>query len=316
MAGNLTADALRELVASGEIDTVLVCFPDLQGRLMGKRVIGHYFVEHVLDGGGAIEACNYLIALDVDMTPLPGLRVRELGAGLRRLPVRPRPRARCAGSRGSTRPRWCCATSSTSRPASRSRSRPAGSCGARSSGPRRWASRSRSARSSSSSCSRTRTGTPRPAATPDLTPHSDVIEDYHILQTTRDEYLIRQIRNGIHAAAHPRRVLQGRGRQGPARDQPRLRRRARDGRPARDLQERRQGDRRAQRPVAHVHGEVLDGRGRLVVPPPLERVGRAVGRQPDVGRRRPAPPLSGVPGLARRLGDAPAASSRGCSPTT
>ena len=72
MSGNLTPTALRELITSGEIDTVLVCFPDLQGRLMGKRVIGHYFVDHILDGGGAIEACNYLIALDVDMTPLPG----------------------------------------------------------------------------------------------------------------------------------------------------------------------------------------------------------------------------------------------------
>jgi glutamine synthetase len=72
MPATLTPDALRELVASGEIDTVLVCFPDLQGRLMGKRVIGHYFVDHIIEGGGAIEACNYLIALDVDMTPLPG----------------------------------------------------------------------------------------------------------------------------------------------------------------------------------------------------------------------------------------------------
>jgi len=44
MPATLTPDALRELVATGEIDTVLVCFPDLQGRLMGKRVIGHYFV--------------------------------------------------------------------------------------------------------------------------------------------------------------------------------------------------------------------------------------------------------------------------------
>jgi glutamine synthetase len=36
-----------------------------------------------------------------------------------------------------------------------------------------------------------------------LTPHSTVIEDYHILQTTKDEYLIRQIRNGMGAAGVP-----------------------------------------------------------------------------------------------------------------
>ena len=59
------------------------------------------------------------------------------------------------------------------------------------------------------------------------------IEDYHILQTTRDEYLIRQIRNGDGRRGRPGRVLEGRGRARPARDQPALRRRARDGRPPR-----------------------------------------------------------------------------------
>ena len=70
--GMLTPDAIRAAVADGSIDTVLVVFPDLQGRLMGKRVVGEYFVEEVLPPGGALEACNYLLALDVDMTPLPG----------------------------------------------------------------------------------------------------------------------------------------------------------------------------------------------------------------------------------------------------
>ena len=57
---------------TGDVDTVLVAFPDLQGRLVGKRVTGRYFVDTVLDG--SIEACNYLLAVDVDMTPLPGYR--------------------------------------------------------------------------------------------------------------------------------------------------------------------------------------------------------------------------------------------------
>ena len=48
---------------------------------------GHFFRDHVLADG--IEACNYLLAVDVDMTPLPGLPVRELGDGLRRLRVPP-----------------------------------------------------------------------------------------------------------------------------------------------------------------------------------------------------------------------------------
>ena len=38
MSGNLSMDQLKKLIEKGEIDTVLVCFPDLQGRLLGKRV--------------------------------------------------------------------------------------------------------------------------------------------------------------------------------------------------------------------------------------------------------------------------------------
>ncbi len=42
MKGMLDLETLTRLVEAGEIDTVLVCFPDVQGRLMGKRVTGHY----------------------------------------------------------------------------------------------------------------------------------------------------------------------------------------------------------------------------------------------------------------------------------
>src|SRR3954471_13170505 len=68
----LEVERLKELIDNDEIDTVLVVFPDLQGRLMGKRVTGRFFRDQVLDG--SIEACNYLLAVDVDMTPLPGYR--------------------------------------------------------------------------------------------------------------------------------------------------------------------------------------------------------------------------------------------------
>ena len=66
----LTAAALVEEIRNGAIDTVLVAFPDLQGRLVGKRVTGHFFREHVLDDG--VDACSYLLAVDVDMNPLSG----------------------------------------------------------------------------------------------------------------------------------------------------------------------------------------------------------------------------------------------------
>ena len=44
MPGNLTLEALDNLVRRGDIDTVLVTFPDMQGRLMGKRVTAPFFL--------------------------------------------------------------------------------------------------------------------------------------------------------------------------------------------------------------------------------------------------------------------------------
>ena len=70
MPGNLDLDALDGLVLKGEIDTILVAFPDMQGRLLGKRVTGYYFLDHVEHEG--IHTCAYLLTADVDMEPLPG----------------------------------------------------------------------------------------------------------------------------------------------------------------------------------------------------------------------------------------------------
>jgi glutamine synthetase len=68
----LTVDELRDLVARGEIDTVLTVFPDLYGRLVGKRIVGRYFVDEVL--GHGMHACDYLLACDMEMDPVPGYR--------------------------------------------------------------------------------------------------------------------------------------------------------------------------------------------------------------------------------------------------
>ena len=67
--GMLTFDDLRKLAAAGEIDTVLVCIPDMQGRLVGKRFHARFFID------GAHEethGCDYLLANDIDMEPVPG----------------------------------------------------------------------------------------------------------------------------------------------------------------------------------------------------------------------------------------------------
>ncbi|MCA0434712.1 MAG: glutamine synthetase family protein [Proteobacteria bacterium] len=69
--GTLTLEKLRKEVKAGAIDTVIAAFPDMQGRLMGKRFEANYFVD------GAYEethGCNYLLAVDVDMEPVPGYK--------------------------------------------------------------------------------------------------------------------------------------------------------------------------------------------------------------------------------------------------
>jgi glutamine synthetase len=66
----MTPDQLRRAVGDGSIDTVLLVFADMQGRLQGKRLVGEHFVEEVLEHDA--EACNYLLAVDVEMNTVEG----------------------------------------------------------------------------------------------------------------------------------------------------------------------------------------------------------------------------------------------------
>lgn len=69
MSGNLSFADLKTSVSNGEIDTVLVCFVDMQGRLMGKRFLAQHFID------GAYEethCCNYLLATDLEMATPDG----------------------------------------------------------------------------------------------------------------------------------------------------------------------------------------------------------------------------------------------------
>jgi glutamine synthetase len=70
---------LRKRVGEGAVDTVVVAFPDMQGRPVGKRVRAGFFLDHVLEHG--IEACDYLLAVDVDMDPLEGYRFTSWDTG-------------------------------------------------------------------------------------------------------------------------------------------------------------------------------------------------------------------------------------------
>jgi glutamine synthetase len=76
----LTYAELEELVATGEIDTVVVAFTDMQGRLLGKRLHAEFFVEET-DAGHPVEGCNYLLALEMEMDPVPGYEIASWEQG-------------------------------------------------------------------------------------------------------------------------------------------------------------------------------------------------------------------------------------------
>jgi glutamine synthetase len=69
--GVLTLDELR---SDTSIDTVIMAFTDMQGRLLGKRLHRDFFLEQV-DHGHGTEGCNYLLALDMEMDPIPGYEI-------------------------------------------------------------------------------------------------------------------------------------------------------------------------------------------------------------------------------------------------
>ena len=78
--GMLTVKELEELADAGEIDTVLCMFTDFQGRFVGKRILPYFFLEEVL-GEEGLHACLYLIAIDMEMEPLPGFEFASWETG-------------------------------------------------------------------------------------------------------------------------------------------------------------------------------------------------------------------------------------------
>src|SRR5215470_15136384 len=79
MTGMLSQSELESLVAAGDIDTVIVAFCDMQGRLTGKRVSARLFVDDVAEHGA--ECCNYLLAVDVDMNTVDGYAISSWETG-------------------------------------------------------------------------------------------------------------------------------------------------------------------------------------------------------------------------------------------
>ena len=77
--GLLTLEELRSAVGAGEIDTVVLAFTDMQGRLAGKRLSAEFFLEEVAEHYS--EGCNYLLAVDVDMNTVDGYAMSSWDRG-------------------------------------------------------------------------------------------------------------------------------------------------------------------------------------------------------------------------------------------
>ncbi|MFB4292658.1 glutamine synthetase family protein [Nonomuraea sp. ATR24] len=86
-AGFLAVGELRDEVAAGRIDTVLLAVADMQGRLQGKRLSARYFLDEVLHHGS--EGCNYLLAVDVDMNTVAGYAMSSWERGYGDFVMRP-----------------------------------------------------------------------------------------------------------------------------------------------------------------------------------------------------------------------------------
>jgi len=83
----MRVEELREAVAHGTIDTVVLAMTDMQGRLQGKRLTATHFLEEVHEHGA--ESCNYLLAVDVEMRTVDGYAMSSWERGYGDMLLRP-----------------------------------------------------------------------------------------------------------------------------------------------------------------------------------------------------------------------------------
>jgi glutamine synthetase len=197
--GMLTVDELRSEAEAGTIDTIVAAFTDMQGRLFGKRIQAEYFLDEVTEHG--IEGCDYLLALDMEMDPVPGYEMAnwEKGYGdfaivpdlptLRRIPWLDRTAlvvcdvANHDGSPVTASPRQVLI-------AQFERAREMGFMPMMASELEFYLYKESYAEAHEKDYS-------------DLTPTIPYILDYHVLATTMDEQYVGAIRRGMHAAGIP-----------------------------------------------------------------------------------------------------------------
>ena len=261
---HLSVHDLRRRINEGDIDTVVVAFTDMQGRLQGKRMHGGLLRRHVLEHG--TEGCNYLLAVDIDMNTVDGYAISswDRGYGDFEFVLDLGPSGCCRTSRA--RP-WSSATWS-GWTAPRSRSHRARSCSRQLD---RVAERGLVALAGTELefiVFTPPTRTPRRRAT------TTWCRSTRTTSTTRSS----AERGRAAAARDPqhdvrrragRRVGQGGVQLRPARDRLPVRRRADHRRQPCRVQDRGQGDRRPGGLVDHLHGQVQRARGQLLPHPPV-----------------------------------------------
>ena len=83
----VTLDELKDSVAQGTVDTVVLAMTDMQGRLQGKRLTATHFLAEVAEHGA--EGCNYLLAVDVDMRTVDGYEMSSWERGYSDMVLKP-----------------------------------------------------------------------------------------------------------------------------------------------------------------------------------------------------------------------------------
>lgn len=190
---------LAALIRRGEVDTVLAVFPDHLGRLLGKRVVGRYFLDHVLRDG--LHACIYLFTVDTEMEPLPGFRLTSWERGYGDMKLVPDLETwRLLPWLPKTALVFCDVYTEEGAPIEEAP---------------RWVLRRQLDRAARRGW-RVMLGSElefylfqdsfaaaRARRYHGLAPAADYLEDYHILQTSREEGLVRAVRNAMEAARVP-----------------------------------------------------------------------------------------------------------------
>jgi glutamine synthetase len=198
MPGNMTFDALKEAVARGEIDTVLVAGIDMQGRLMGKRFHAQFFVD---GGWEETHCCNYLLTVDMEMNTVQGYKSTSWETGYGDYILKPdmatlRPVPWLPGTAlvlGDTLDHHHQPVPHSPRAILKKQV-----ARARAMGFEPMMATELEFYLFENSYDNLRDGGLR-----DLKPVSAYNEDYHIFQTTKEEDVMRAIRNGLYAAGIP-----------------------------------------------------------------------------------------------------------------